>query len=940
MKTIDRHHPKRLAKMTAAILCAVLLCSGVFVALQGRTVAAPTLPAGFAIKDLPSGQSELLTDFSFAPDGSYFTTGKNGRVAWVPASGAARTLATLPVVTNQDLGLTTIAVARDYATSKKIYTARTLTANGQWTMRLSAWTVSGNPEPTGLTNEQTIIDLRAYSNVHAMTGLVVANDGTLWVSIGDSADFQIVDQGALRANDINQGYGKIIHIHPDGKGVASNPFYDAAQPSSWKSRVYASGFRSPFRLSLDPTTNTPITGDVGWNTYEEINLVRAGSHYGWPCWEGNGTTPGYRDLAGCTGIGTTKPLWTYVHGPLGTSVTGGVVYTGSTYPAAYQGAYFFGDYASGRVYTLKYNAQGTLTRQPEANGFGAENGAPVKFATTTNGDIVYADIIGSKLKRLVYAAGNRAPTAAATTSTNPTTRTVSFDASTSSDLDNDPLTYRWDFGDGSTGSGVKVSHTYAAPGTTPLTARLTVTDSLGATSTLNITVVPANNSPSLMLTTPPSGTLFKVSDPVRLSATATDAEDGPLTVNWKTTLVHCSGGYCHNHPGSPASGPQYEQAFEDHGDNTRLEITASASDRHGVVTQQTYIAQPKLRNLGITSNVPSAITINGAARQSSQVTVGAKVSLIAPALATDGVSTFERWSDGAAREREITMPDSDTNLVATYSTPIDKRYNSDTNVRALLGAPTGLEIGDNTLRYRDYSGGRLYWTPASGVHEVHGGIRGIYLANGGHDRFGEPTTDETKTADGRGRYNRFKGSPATIDASALWSPETGSHMVYGAIHELWESMGFERSPHGYPKSSELTTPNGRGRYNNFQNGGIYWTGQIGAKSVLGAIYAKWGEKGWEGGFLGFPLTNETTTPDGRGRYNHFEGGSVYWTPQTGAHEVHGSIRARWQALGWERSYLGYPTSDEFSIPGGKRTNFERGYITWNASNGQVIDRRY
>ena len=60
-------------------------------------------------------------------------------------SGAARTLATLSVVTRQDLGLISVAVAPDYATSKRIYTIRTISVDGKWVMRLSAWTVAGTP---------------------------------------------------------------------------------------------------------------------------------------------------------------------------------------------------------------------------------------------------------------------------------------------------------------------------------------------------------------------------------------------------------------------------------------------------------------------------------------------------------------------------------------------------------------------------------------------------------------------------------------------------------------------------------------------------------------------------------------------------------------------------------------------------------------------------
>jgi LGFP repeat len=54
------------------------------------------------------------------------------------------------------------------------------------------------------------------------------------------------------------------------------------------------------------------------------------------------------------------------------------------------------------------------------------------------------------------------------------------------------------------------------------------------------------------------------------------------------------------------------------------------------------------------------------------------------------------------------------------------------------------------------------------------------------------------------------------------------------------------------------------------------------------------------------LTDESATPDGRGRYNHFENGSIYWTNATGAHEVDGDIQVVWAAAGWEQGPLGYP----------------------------------
>jgi hypothetical protein len=90
--------------------------------------------------------------------------------------------------------------------------------------------------------------------------------------------------------------------------------------------------------------------------------------------------------------------------------------------------------------------------------------------------------------------------------------------------------------------------------------------------------------------------------------------------------------------------------------------------------------------------------------------------------------------------------------------------------------------------------------------------------------------------------------------------------------------------------------------------------------------------GWEAGFLGFPTTDETTTPDGIGRYNHFEGGSIYWKPSISAHEVHGLIRKYWADNGWElNSQLGYPISDElptFQNSNDRFNDFENGVVYW------------
>jgi len=106
------------------------------------------------------------------------------------------------------------------------------------------------------------------------------------------------------------------------------------------------------------------------------------------------------------------------------------------------------------------------------------------------------------------------------------------------------------------------------------------------------------------------------------------------------------------------------------------------------------------------------------------------------------------------------------------------------------------------------------------------------------------------------------------------------------------------------------------------------------------IDQKYAQLGGPTGFLGKPVTAETVCPDQTGHFRHFEHGSIYWNPATDAHEVHGAIRDRWSSLGWEESWLGYPTSDEEPEAGGGRISFfQNGFIDWSPANG-AVDRAH
>ena len=204
-------------------------------------------------------------------------------------------------------------------------------------------------------------------------------------------------------------------------------------------------------------------------------------------------------------------------------------------------------------------------------------------------------------------------------------------------------------------------------------------------------------------------------------------------------------------------------------------------------------------------------------------------------------------------------------------------------VKAILGARNSAQVAAAMIKAR---------------HDALGGARGF---------LGAATNEVTVCPDGVGYFQHFKGG------SIYFHPHTGAHEVHGEIRAKWAGLGWERSFLGYPRTDETTGNDTKqvGRYNHFQGGSIYWHPSSGAHEVHGAIRAKYLELGAEASFLGYPTIDETATPDRVGRFNHFQAGSIYWTPSTWAHEVHGLIRAFWAQHGWERNpQLGYPITDE------------------------------
>ncbi|WP_456940923.1 N-acetylmuramoyl-L-alanine amidase [Geodermatophilus sp. SYSU D00525] len=250
--------------------------------------------------------------------------------------------------------------------------------------------------------------------------------------------------------------------------------------------------------------------------------------------------------------------------------------------------------------------------------------------------------------------------------------------------------------------------------------------------------------------------------------------------------------------------------------------------------------------------------------------------------------------------------------------------------RGALGYPTSTELptADGSGRYQLFQGGRVYWSAATGVHEVVNAVLGVHQRLGGISGLGYPTSDELPTAGGVGRVQHFQ------TGSVLWSPATGAFEVRNGIRTRWAALGAETGVLGYPVSGELPTADGAGRYQLFQRGRVYWSAATGVHEVVNAVLGVHQRLGALTG-LGYPTSDEVPTADGVGRVQHFQTGSVVWSPPTGAFEVRNGIRARWTALGAEAGVLGYPTSGELPTAdgAGRYQVFQGGRVYWSAATG-------
>lgn len=596
-----------LGRRRTAAACLWLL------ALSAAALAQTFSDPGFTAETVATLPAYRAVGLTFAPDGRIFVWQKDG-VVRVVKNGALLPTPFIDISSHvntvADRGLLGLALDPNFASNGYVYLLYTYeeagnpNATGPKTARLVRVQASAANPDVAQAGEAVILGgigqppcgqygdgadcIGSDEDSHTIGTLRFAADGKLFVSVGDGASYRMEDVLALRSQNLNRYEGKILRINPDGSAPSDNPFYEASNPTSIKSKVYSYGLRNPYRFALHPTTGDVYIGDVGWNAWEEINTGR-GANFGWPCYEGPNTQLGYQaKFPQCQALpaaSVTMPLYTYARGE-GSTVIGGTFYTGTQFPAQYQGNFFFADYTAGWIRRMLFDAAGKPLRDGQGNAvvqtFATSVNSPVSVELGPDGALYTVSLVTGQVQRIRYTV-NAPPTAvaAATPTSGPSPLTVSFSSAGSSNPPGGALTYLWEFGDGATSALANPTYTYSVAVPTNFTARLTVTNAQGLSSSATVTVAVGNRPPVATITSPTNGASYAPGTTVTYQGTASDPNQtlSDSAFAWQVLLHHND----HIHPFKSSVGPTGSFVVESHGVGTYFyEIILTVTDAGGL----------------------------------------------------------------------------------------------------------------------------------------------------------------------------------------------------------------------------------------------------------------------------------------------------------------------------------------------------------------------
>jgi glucose/arabinose dehydrogenase len=345
---------------------------------------------------------EIAGDFS-QPTDARFVPGrpqilvvleKHGVARWVSlADGTHGRWLELEVLTNSEQGLLGIAFHPEFRRNGSFFLNATVKDDaGNGVSEISAWRAKDAesfPEG-GVERDRVLLRVgQPYQN-HNAGQLEFGPDGYLYVGFGDGGyrdDPQGHGQntttflGAMLRIDVDtRAEGKPYGIPPD------NPFREI---EGFRAEIWAYGLRNPWRYTFDPQGRL-IVADVGQDQWEEVDIVHAGDNLGWNVFEGRHC---FRDNSRCEDQAFVQPVYEYGRDD-GSSITGGVVYTGSEIPEL-RNHYVFGDFVSGRLWAMTLPKTRSDPGPVELRALGRWMWQPVAMTRDAEGNVYVVDYRGS-----------------------------------------------------------------------------------------------------------------------------------------------------------------------------------------------------------------------------------------------------------------------------------------------------------------------------------------------------------------------------------------------------------------------------------------------------------------------------------------------------------------------------------------------------------------
>ena len=214
----------------------------------------------------------------------------------------------------------------------------------------------------------------------------------------------------------------------------------------------------------------------------------------------------------------------------------------------------------------------------------------------------------------------------------------------------------------------------------------------------------------------------------------------------------------------------------------------------------------------------------------------------------------------------------------------------------------------------------------STVAQDHPGAVALRSALGVNGWIGAATSGVQASTKG-GVFQRFK------HGVGYWSPATGAQFVGEPVLSAWGGYGYQTGSMGYPRSGGVVGIGGS-RHQIFEGGIAYWRPGGRVSFIHGSILSAWAASGWERSWLGLPTSNETASTKG-GVFQRFEHGVGYWSPATGAQFVGEPVLSAWGGYGYQTGSMGYPRSGGVVGIGGSRHQIFEGGIAYWRPGGRV-----